>query len=319
MKHRVTWHGSFYNKPEMERKILDSEWQNCASCLSDVFKHQLSGYLVTWLMLKAPVAYSQRLHFQNSTWSVLRRNVVLKFIILCRHCNSVLNTCSAILALISVASMWNQRTVTNTKSAGELLFSNALNVNSFPNAFCASNSRSAMPSLSLLWATLHKVSELDSSEKQSEPFFYTVDLKSALVWGQSHVFPQRKKKKKCWQNPPRQSTSLPLFLSLSQSFPSPVSHAPRLFLGWALSTHSQAVCSATYMQFGAVITSVRLFQRGARVPATRLNQDAVLFHHPSPPPPPPPPHSHPFRWWLFFIMLRALLQGFQPDAAQREK
>lgn len=76
-------------------------------------------------------------------------------------------------------------------------------------------------------------------------------------------------------------------------------------------THSQAVCSATYMQFSAVITSVRLFQRGTHVLATHLNRDALLFHHFFSP-------SHPFRWWLFFIMLRALLQGFQPDAAQRK-
>lgn len=78
------------------------------------------------------------------------------------------------------------------------------------------------------------------------------------------------------------------------------------------STHSQAVCSATYMQFNAVITSVRLFQRGTHVRATRLNKDALLFHLFFSP-------SHPFRWWLFFIMLHSQLQGFQPDAAQRKK
>lgn len=57
------------------------------------------------------------------------------------------------------------------------------------------------------------------------------------------------------------------------------------FFRVSTSTHSQAVCSATYMQFSAVITSVRLFPKEKTHDfATRLNKDASFssFFSPSP-------------------------------------
>lgn len=51
-----------------------------------------------------------------------------------------------------------------------------------------------MPSLSLLWVTLHKVSELDSSEKQSEPFLHCGPKVSIGLWP-IPCFPATQKKK----------------------------------------------------------------------------------------------------------------------------
>lgn len=75
------------------------------------------------------------------------------------------------------------------------------------------------------------------------------------------------------------SEFFPLFITFSIISFAGLAHTASFFRASA-STHSQAVCSATYMQFSAVITSVRLFQRETHGSATRLNKDArLLFHH----------------------------------------
>lgn len=89
------------------------------------------------------------------------------------------------------------------------------------------------------------------------------------------MFTHNATKKKYWQNPLCQFL---MFITFSIISFAGLAHTASFFRV-STSTHSQAVCSATYMQFNAVITSVRLFQGGTHVLATRLNKDTLLFHH----------------------------------------
>lgn len=180
---------------------------------------------------------------------------------------------------------------------------NAFNVNALANAFLSFIAKVqclvcySIESLSLNWCI----------QKQ---WFVWSPWTQSQHWSED-VYPQCTKKQSSGKTLFVSSEVFLMFITFSIFSLAGLAHTVSFFRV-STPTHSQAVCSATYMQFNAVITSVRLFQRGTHVLAAPLNKDALLFHHFFFP-------SHPFRWWLFFIMLRSLLQGSQPGAAQRKK